>query len=198
LQSKNITIIASIKSGRLMHAWIVIAVLLIASLGCISAEKQEVIYVEEISLSSTAFENNGAIPAKHTCDGENVSPALSWGSLPHGTKSLALILDDLDAPMGTWVHWVLYNVPKNKTGLPEGVPKDELLEDGSLQGITDFRRPGYGGPCPPPGRPHRYYFKLYVLDTTLDLPAGSTKQELERAMNGHILARGELMGKYGR
>ncbi|MFQ6093600.1 MAG: YbhB/YbcL family Raf kinase inhibitor-like protein [bacterium] len=151
----------------------------------------------EIKVTSRAFEEGGMIPQKYTCDGEDVSPPLAWTSVPEGTKSLALICDDPDAPMGTWVHWVLFNLPANIKELPENVPPQETLENGAKHGITDFRRIGYGGPCPPSGT-HRYYFKLYALDTELDLEAGITKAELLEAMEGHILAEGRLMGKYKR
>jgi Raf kinase inhibitor-like YbhB/YbcL family protein len=109
-----------------------------------------------------------------------------------------LIADDPDAPVGTWTHWLIWNIPPQNSGLPKGVPKDETLDDGTRQGKNDFRCIGYGGPCPPPGKPHRYFFKVYALDATLDLRAGANRDELERAMKGHVLAQRELMGKYGR
>ncbi len=149
-------------------------------------------------ISSAAFPNGEMIPKKFTCDGPDVSPQLSWKSVPPATQSLALIMDDPDAPVGTWVHWVLYNLPPSTTELPEGIEKQEQIAAGGLQGRNDFRKIGYGGPCPPPGKPHRYYFKLYALDTKLDLKAGATKAELERAMKGHTLGETELMGRYGR
>lgn len=145
-----------------------------------------------IKLSSAAFNEGGPIPRKHTCDDEDISPSLSWDRLPEGTKSLALIADDPDAPMGTWVHWVLYNIPPSTVDLPEGVTGV------GLDGRNDFRRNGYGGPCPPKGSTHRYYFKLYALDILVELKPGATKGDLEKAMSGHILAQGQLMGKYGR
>ena len=151
----------------------------------------------EIKVTSAAFENGGMIPRKYTCDGEDISPSLEWGALPEGTASLALISDDPDAPMGTWVHWVLFNLPPETRTLPEKIPALKNLPDGSLQGTTDFRRIGYGGPCPPGGT-HRYYFKLYALDSLLDLKAGATKKEVEKAMKGHILGQGTLMGTYKR
>jgi hypothetical protein len=150
-----------------------------------------------IIITSPAFKEGGIIPAKYTCDGEDVSPPLNWQQIPQGTKSIALISDDPDAPIGTWVHWVMWNIPAEANGLPEGVPKTASLPDGSKQGITDFRRPGYGGPCPPSGT-HRYFFKIYALDTMLNLPEKSTKHDLLAAMKGHILAEGSLMGKYSR
>ena len=151
-----------------------------------------------IELSSDAFESGARIPAKHTADGEDVSPPLAWGEPPEGTKSLALICDDPDAPVGTWVHWVIYGIGARTRELPEAVPAEEELETGARQGINDFRKTGYGGPAPPPGADHRYFFKLYALDVELDLAARATKKELLKAMEGHILGRGELMGKYRR
>lgn len=151
-----------------------------------------------ISLTSTAFEEGQPIPAAYTCDDRDVSPPLQWRNLPPGVKSLALVCDDPDAPMGTWVHWVIYGISPDTTGLPEGIPARETLPSGARQGINDFGRIGYGGPCPPPGRPHRYFFRLYALDTELDLKAEPKKQDLLRAMQGHILAEGQLMGTYKR
>jgi len=150
-----------------------------------------------IEVSSPAFEDGGMIPAKHTCDGQDISPALQWQGVPGGAKSIALISDDPDAPMGTWVHWVLWNLPPDTQGLPEHVPPEPELPDGARQGINDFGRPGYGGPCPPGGT-HRYYFKVYALDKTLALPGKTTKADLLAAMDGHVLAEGQLMGKYAR
>ena len=152
----------------------------------------------EITLTSSAFAEGQAIPTKHTCDGENVSPGLSWSGIPEGTKSLALIADDPDAPAGTWVHWVLYDVPAATTQLPENVPAANDVLNGGKQGRNDFKKIGYGGPCPPKGNPHRYYFKLYALDQKLNLTAGATKANVEKAMKGHILAEGKLMGTYKR
>jgi Raf kinase inhibitor-like YbhB/YbcL family protein len=152
---------------------------------------------EKLSIVSTAFKEGEMIPKKYTCDGEDVSPPLKWQSVPSNTKSLALIADDPDAPMGTWVHWVIFNIPSTETGLPENVPPKETLPNGSLQGRNDFKNYGYGGPCPPSGT-HRYYFKLYAVDTTLKLAAGATKDELLNAMKGHIIAQAQLMGRYSR
>ena len=151
-----------------------------------------------INLTSSAFSSEGTIPQKFTCDGGDLSPALAWTGAPNSTQSFALIADDPDAPVGTWVHWVLYDLPGNTKGLEEGVEKQEQLSNGARQGRNDFRKIGYGGPCPPPGRPHRYYFKLYAVDKKLDLKAGATKAEVESAMKGHVVAQGELMGRYGR
>lgn len=152
----------------------------------------------QIVLSSPAFEPEGAIPRKFTCDGEDISPPLEWEGVPNDAESLALILDDPDAPRGTWVHWVVYNLEPGLTGLPEGAVARADGRPMGVQGRNDFRRNNYGGPCPPSGPAHRYFFKLYALDTVLDLEAGATKAELEAAMQGHTLAQGQLMGTYGR
>ncbi len=137
------------------------------------------------------------IPPTYTCDGSDLSPPLSWSAVPAKAKSLALIADDPDAPRGTWVHWVAWNIPATVHDLPEGVPKRDTLPNGMKQGTTDFRSIGYGGPCPPSGT-HRYFFKLYALDATLNLLPSTTKKDLETAMQGHVLAQSELMGKYAR
>lgn len=152
----------------------------------------------KIDLTSTAFREGDSIPTPHTGDGEDISPPLRWTEPPPLTKSFALICDDPDAPRGTWAHWVLYNLPADRRELHEGVPKQEALPEGTKQGKNDFKKVGYGGPAPPPGKPHRYCFKLYALDTTLNLPAGTTKAQLLAAMEGHVLAEGQLMGRYAR
>lgn len=148
-------------------------------------------------LTSTAFAPGEPIPRKYTCDGEDISPPLQWSDPPPGTQTLALISDDPDAPVGTWVHWVLYNLPTETRALPEAVALDADLPDGSRNGQNSWRRLGYGGPCPPSGA-HRYFFKLYALDTALDLSAGASKEQLLRTMEGHILAQAEVMGIYTR
>ncbi len=153
--------------------------------------------MEKIVVSSEAFKDGETIPVEYTCDGKNISPALLWEGIPAGAKSIALIMDDPDAPGGMFVHWVLYNIPASTRKLPEGMPKNETLGDGSRQGMTDFGRVGYGGPCPPKGT-HRYYFKIHALDTMLSLQPGASKKQLEDAMKGHILEQGELMGRYER
>jgi len=150
-----------------------------------------------ISVSSSAFQEGGMIPPKYTCDGNDLSVPLKWTAVPEGTKSIAVISDDPDAPVGTWVHWVMWNIPPAVRELAEGMPTKPQLPDGSRQGISDFGRPGYGGPCPPSGT-HRYYFKVYALDVTLDLPGTARKADMVKAMKGHILAEGQLMGKYSR
>jgi Raf kinase inhibitor-like YbhB/YbcL family protein len=151
-----------------------------------------------VKLSSTAFQPGGDIPRKYTCTDADVSPALSWTDAPAGTQSFALIADDPDAPAGTWVHWVAYDIPSSTHQLPEGVPKSDSIPDGGVQGQNDFRKTGYGGPCPPPGKPHRYYFKLYALDRKLNLKPGATKKAVEQTMQGHILAQAEVMGRFQR
>ena len=161
-------------------------------------QNMEETIMKQISISSDAFENGSSIPTEYTCDGDDRSPALLWKDLPEGTRSIALIVDDPDAPGKTWVHWVIYNIPADSTGLTTAVPKNKSLDDGSLQGKNDFGKIGYNGPCPPPGKPHRYFFKVYALDTTLSLTSGATKSQVEAAMSGHILAQGEMIGKYGR
>ena len=150
-----------------------------------------------LEISSTAFSEGEMIPTRYTCDGPDVSPDLSWSGVPDAARSLALICDDPDAPMGTWVHWVLFNIPSNADGLPAEIPSDDALENGARHGTNDFGRLGYGGPCPPGGT-HRYYFKLYALDTELNLDSGVTKDQLLEAMQGHILAEAQLMGTYKR
>lgn len=151
-----------------------------------------------MQLTSTAFAEGQPIAAKYTCDGENVSPPLKWTGAPAGTKTLALIADDPDAPMGTWVHWVVYDLPAAVTDLPEALPKGQYIPGGAKQGLNDFKHLGYGGPCPPPGNPHRYFFKLYAVDRLLDLKPGATKKEIERAIEKHTLAQGQLMCTYKR
>jgi Raf kinase inhibitor-like YbhB/YbcL family protein len=150
-----------------------------------------------IAVTSPAFEDGGMIPKKFTCDGENISPPLNIGDVPTETRSLTLIADDPDAPGGTWVHWVLYNLPPKTTELPESMPVDEKIQNDARHGVTDFREFGYGGPCPPSGT-HRYYFKVYALDTLLDLSGRVTKADVVKAMQGHVLAEGQLMGRYAR
>jgi Raf kinase inhibitor-like YbhB/YbcL family protein len=145
-----------------------------------------------IQLTSAAFEDAGTIPRKYSCDGENVSPPLSWSGIPDGAQSLALIVDDPDAPGRTYVHWVLFNIPPGQDGLPE------RAQNIGVGGKNNANKTIYSGPCPPPGSTHRYFFKLYALDAQLNLSLGATKADLLQAMEGHILAQGELMGKYKR
>lgn len=149
-------------------------------------------------LESSAFADGQPIPERYTCDGEDVSPPLAWTDVPDDTSSLALVCDDPDAPIGTWVHWVLYNIPPGEPGLPAAVPAVEAMENSARHGWNSWRRHGYGGPCPPGKKPHRYVFKLYALDTMLDFKSGGKKKHLLKAMKGHILAEAQLMGTYTR
>lgn len=151
-----------------------------------------------MTLSSSAFKTGAEIPRRHTCEGADLSPALAWDGAPAGTKGFALIADDPDAPVGTWVHWVVYDLPADTSKLPEGLPTTDTLSGGGKQGINDFRKTGYGGPCPPPGKPHRYFFKLYALDAPTNLKPRATKADVLRATEGHVLAQAELMGTYER
>jgi len=173
-----------------------------ATLGCLvtagGADKPNPPKVMNLQITSTAFSEGQPIPAKYSCEGSDISPPLKWTNAPANTKSFALIADDPDAPVGTWVHWVLYDLPPNTTELPEAVAKTQVTSSGAKQGLNSWPRLGYGGPCPPPGKPHRYFFKLYALDTMLDLKPGATKKDVEAAMKGHILAEGQLMGTYRR
>ena len=151
-----------------------------------------------MNLTSTSFSEGSPIPAKFTCNGVGVSPQLAWNAPPAGTVSLALIVTDPDAPGGTFVHWVLYGLPAETQELPEGVPTQGQLADGSRQGRNDFGDLGYGGPCPPRGAPHHYIFTLYALDAKLNLPVGATRAQVEAAMQGHVLTHGELIGLFQR
>jgi Raf kinase inhibitor-like YbhB/YbcL family protein len=162
-----------------------------------SLPQKEVEKKMDIEITSTAFNEGGMIPTKYTCDGPDISPPLAWSSVPENTVSIALICDDPDAPVGTWVHWVLFNLPPEIKELPENLPTKEILSNGAKQGRNGSRRIGYSGPCPPGGT-HRYYFKIYALNTKLDLEPGVEKKELVEAMEGHILAEGQLMGRYQR
>lgn len=150
------------------------------------------------TISSGSFSSGGEIPKKFSCDDADVSPELSWSGTPTGVRSFALIADDPDAPAGTWTHWVLFDLPPQTTELPEGVPKVDEVPTGGRQGRNDFGKIGYNGPCPPPGKPHRYFFKLYALDQMLNLKPGASKKDVEQAMEGHILGTAELTGRYRR
>jgi len=155
-------------------------------------------FIVSFAVKSEGFSNGGEIPRKYACTGENVSPALGWTETPANAHALALIADDHDAPGGTWTHWILWNLPAHATSLPEGTPTSETLDNGARQGRNDFGRIGYGGPCPPPGKPHRYFFRLYALDAALDLKAGASRNELDSAMKAHIVAQAEWMGLFKR
>lgn len=150
-----------------------------------------------MELKSSAFKNNKMIPVLYTCDGKDISPPLSWNDVPEKTKSFALICDDPDAPGSTWVHWVVFNIKPVSSELPAKVLHQETMPNGAKQGINDFGKVGYGGPCPPSGT-HRYFFKLYALDNMLDLEPGVTKKQLLQAMEGHVIGEAQLIGKYKR
>ncbi len=152
-----------------------------------------------MQVNSKAISSGGQFPKRNTCDGADQSPDLAWTQPPAGTKSLALILDDPDAPSGTFTHWLVFNIPPSAMQLPEGLDKHAPELTVGSQGRNDFGKVGYGGPCPPPGKPHRYFFRLYALDTVLNRKPGQTRRtDIDTAIQGHVLARGELMGRYGR
>lgn len=151
----------------------------------------------EINLESPAFKNGEMIPSKYTCDGENISPALNWNRPSDKVKHYCLIAEDPDAPGGDFVHWIVFDIPGSATSLLEGITNQKNLPDGAEMGTNDARRIGYFGPCPPSGT-HRYYFRIYAIDNVLKMDAGATKDEVMKAMQGHIVAQGELMGKYQR
>lgn len=174
-----------------------IILVFVLSAGCIREDAQiKDKTISNFSLTSKVFKQGDMIPLKYTCDGEDVSPSLSWGNVPDGTKTLALIMDDPDAPGGIFTHWVLFNLPATIMNLPEGVQRLDMLDNGGIQGKNDFGRKGYGGPCPP--KRHTYRFILYALDTELSLKPGANRENVLKAMEGHILARAELDGKYGK
>ena len=181
-------------AGRGFAVWLLGLFLLVAAAGASAAKDSPA----TLELKTTAFRPGSAIPDQFTCKGANISPALSWSQPPARTQSLVLIVDDPDAPGQTWVHWVVYDLPATARRLPEHVPPGDVMVGGGKQGVNDFPMNGYGGPCPPPGKPHRYFFRLYALDTTLNLHAPVHRQDVDAAMQGHILAQGELMGMYGR
>jgi len=151
-----------------------------------------------MQLTSSAFKPEGQIPVRHSCDGQDLSPPLAWSGAPAGTVGYALICEDPDAPVGTWDHWVLYAIPADRSSLPEGIAKDAQLPDGLRQGLNGWKKPGYGGPCPPPGKAHRYFFRLYALGAPVDLPPGATKARVMKAIEGKVLATGSLMGTFKR
>lgn len=189
-----------IDTGLLWRILLLLALLLAAPFLAGCRHKEQAIVAASgavISLTSTSLQD-GRVPREFTCDGEDKSPPLSWQAPPSGTETLALTVTDPDAPGGTFTHWVLYNLPANISRLPEGVPKQGQLADGSREGKTDFGKVGYYGPCPPPGKPHRYVFTLYALDSKLDVPAGAPRAHVESAIRGHVVARGELTASYGR
>lgn len=151
-----------------------------------------------MSLASSAFKDGQPIPSQYTCDDKNISPPLTWNGAPGNTTSLVLMVDDPDAPTGVWTHWVVFDLPANMSELAEDASKSESGMGTAKQGVNDFKRAGYGGPCPPAGKQHRYFFKIYALDIMLELPSGASRREVAAAMAKHILAQGQLMGTYQR
>lgn len=162
------------------------------------AQNSREVRTMSLQISSGAFAPGTSIPRANTCDGQDISPALSWSGAPQGTKSFALIVDDPDAPVGTWTHWLIWNIPASSSGLPEHVSRQTHLPDGAQQGQNDFRKLGYNGPCPPPGKPHRYFFTLYALNADIDVKPGASRRELETALKPHVLSEANLIGTYGR
>jgi Raf kinase inhibitor-like YbhB/YbcL family protein len=187
----------NIMPGRaLRYRPVVVIGAILAGLLCVLISPRVKVTAAEDSgfrLTSPSFPASGDIPARFTCSGDDLSPALAWTDPPAGTQSFALIVDDPDAPGGVFTHWVLYDLPAGARQLPEGVPRTA-----DSQGQNDFDKYGYGGPCPPPGNPHRYFFRLYALDKKLNLHAGAAKRDVEHALKGHVLAQTELMGRFGR
>lgn len=181
-----------------LFTWVLIGLFLVGASGCQNSHSTQTeanskgVASMDLIVTSSAFNEGETIPVEYTCNGKNISPPLAWSGIPADTKTLALIADDPDAPAGIWVHWVLFNLPGQTEGLVAGVLK------AGVEGTNSSRKTGYSGPCPPPGKPHRYFFKLYALDASLDIGAGASKAELEKAMQGHILAQGQLMGTFSR
>jgi hypothetical protein len=189
-----------IDSGLIWRILLLLALLLAAPFlaGCRHNEPAMAAVAGVTLTLSSASLQDGRVPRENTCDGNDASPPLKWTAPPSGTKSFALTVTDPDAPSGTFTHWVLFNLPADRSSLPAGVPKQGQLADGSRQGRNDFGKVGYGGPCPPRGAPHRYVFTLYALDRELEVTAGAARSQVESTMNGHVLARSELTARYGR
>jgi len=193
------------KGRRLLRAYsatrVALSLMLLGMLAAGCASQDPTLPEENemaLSLSSPVFQESEKIPSKYTCDGQDISPPLMWGEPPSGTQAFALIMDDPDAPGGVFTHWVIFNLPVDSRELPEAVPHNNQLDNKALQGMTDFGRVGYSGPCPPTGPAHHYLFSLYALDQPLDLNAGASKKQVLDAMQGHILAQGQLTGIYQR
>jgi len=189
-----------VSTGLLWRILLLLALLLAVPFLASCRHHEQTIQAASDSVFTLSSESlkDGAVPREFTCDGEDKSPALAWTTPPANAKSLALIVTDLDAPGGTFTHWVLFDFPTNTNGLPEGVPKQGQLAHGGRQGKSDFDKVGYNGPCPPAGKPHRYIFTLYALNSEIDVPAGAPRDHVESAMQGHVLQKSELTARYGR
>jgi len=177
-----------------------LAALLLLGTGCLcrgALDRPLLPKLANLQVTSPAFREGALIPSLYTADGKDISPPLAWKGVPRGAKSLALVMEDPDAPRGTFVHWLVWNLPAGQPALPAAVPRQARLASGARQGYNDFGKVGYWGPAPPRGT-HRYFFRLYALDVTLSLPPQASKAELLRAMQGHLLAQGSLMGRYRR
>lgn len=184
--------------GRVLTLPVLLCVFPILGLGCEPTELEPKEGAMELTVSSPVFQQAERIPTKYTCEGQDVSPPLTWSEPPPGTQSLALIMDDPDAPGGVFTHWVIFSIPSDSRSFPEALPTQAELPTHALQGKNGFSRIGYGGPCPPAGRPHHYQFTLYAVDQVLNLKAGVSKKQLLDAIEGHILAQGTLTGTYQR
>lgn len=196
----RIVMLAACKACKV--ALVALAVILAGGCATVGSDvEEEALGMEDlpmpIMITSTAFEDGESIPRQYTCDGDDVSPPLDWSDVPAGAQSLVLIVDDPDAPRGDWLHWLIYDLPAGDGSLPEGVGQAENKPGGGVQGNNSWRRADYGGPCPPSGT-HRYFFTLYALDTRLELDPGTTRLQVEQAMDGHVMGQGQLMGRYGR
>jgi Raf kinase inhibitor-like YbhB/YbcL family protein len=185
---------------KLLTAIISIMLVVFIFLGsnCESKEKSGASSGSSLTLSSPAFSDGANIPKAYTCSGSNYSPALKWANAPEGTQSFAIIVQDPDAPFDPFCHWIIYNIPADQTSLSEKASPNGKLPAGALEGINDFGKIGYGGPCPPPNTPHRYFFKIYALDKMLNIQSSPRKNDLIHAMNGHILGEAQIMGMFGR
>lgn len=193
---KNLRLVTRVREGAVRTARQLVLVLLFICSGCLVPGERGAVPV--LNVSSDAFARDGQIPVVYTCDGTNISPPLSWGPVPQGTVSIALLVTDPDAPGGTFIHWVAYNIPPGTRGLPAGGPGKDILPAGSIQGMNDMGRPGYMGPCPPTGKPHHYHFTVYALDSTINLTGKRDGRMLAEALAVHILAKGETVGIYRR
>ena len=187
------------KKNYLLFSLLLISFVSLFSIYSYEGAKMKKKEIKPLTVTSAAFRHNEMIPAKYTCDGENISPPIAWEGAPEGTESFVLIADDPDAPMGIWVHWIIFNIPDTVTSLPENVPAKVTLENGIHQGMSSFKQTGYGGPCPPSGT-HRYFYKVYAVDTSVDVlePRYANKEKVLDAIEGHVLAYGELIGTYRR